>query len=101
MTVAIKPGLAKCAPERAESHDTHTRWFQTWCVENHVSVDDIQRLFKLKSRSTAMKKWTGESPLSFIDIAFFPSRYRHQLTSMWNAWRDSLDRDARGLARHG
>lgn len=100
MTVAVKPGLSKCSPERDADHQRTTRWFQGWCVENGVTVDDLRRVLGLRSTATAYAKWTGKSPLSLLDIGRFSSRHRHQLTSMWLSWRDSIDRETKNAA-HG
>lgn len=78
-----KPGLARSEPERHRLTVVSVNWFRDWCFHRGISVRDLQALLKLRSIATAEKKLNGESVLTLVDIACFPERFRHELTSMW------------------
>lgn len=86
-----RPGISKCSPKRAQSHQDVTKWFQRWCAANGVSRRELAAVLGV-TVAVAAKKLSGESPVALVDVLAFPDRFRDRLLT-------SLSRELCGAGR--
>lgn len=85
------PGLRSTrSDDRQEDHLAVTGWFSAWCDRHAISVRDLAAILGV-SAPLARRKRIGETPVTLVDIARFPSRWRSQLVIEFASFACSLD----------